>query len=67
MYLTFQYKETIVFKEYKTMDEVPDTSYIKVDRYSEKKMYINKDRIRNEGLKVKKPKYSRAKEKFRGY
>ena len=55
-----------MFKEYKTMEEVPDTSYIKVDRYSEKKMYINKDRIRNEGLKIKKPKYSRAKEKFRG-
>ena len=55
-----------MFKEYKTMDEVPDTTHTKVDHYSEKKMYVNKDRMRNEGLTIKKPKYSRAKEKFRG-
>ena len=42
------------------MEEVPDTTYIKVDRYSEKKMYVNKDRMKSEGLKVKKDKYCRA-------
>ena len=59
-YLIFQYKETIVFKEYKTMDEVPDTTHTKVDHYSKKKLYVNKDRMKLEGLVVKKDKYNRA-------
>lgn len=42
--------------------EVPDTNYVKIDRYSEKKAYVNKDRMKVEGLKVKKPSYDRAKE-----
>lgn len=40
--------------------EVPDTNYVKVDRYSEKKAYVNKDRMKVEGLKVKKPRYKRS-------
>ena len=49
-----------MFKEYKTMDEVPDTTYTKVDHYSRKKLYVNKDRMKLEGLVVKKDKYNRA-------
>ena len=48
------------------MDEVPDTTHTKVDHYSKKKLYVNKDRMKSEGLKVKKDRYNRAKEKFRG-
>ena len=47
--------------------EIPDTTYIKIDHYSKKKLYENKDRMKSEGLKIKKSKYSRAKEKFREY
>lgn len=51
----------------KDTQEVPDTSYVKIDHYSKKKLYENKDRMRNEGLKVKKDKYCRAKEKYSEY
>ena len=42
------------------MDEVPDTTHTKVDHYSKKKLYVNKDRMKLEGLVVKKDKYNRA-------
>ena len=51
----------------KDTQEVPDTNYIKIDHYSKKKLYANKDRIKSEGLKIKRESYNRAKEKFRGY
>ena len=44
--------------------EIPDTSYTKVDHYSKKKLYVNKDRMKSENLKVKKPRYKRSKEKY---